>query len=99
MTVNEYAYLCVFLYPHYMSQVYAEHKKLGLVPEESQGQIWATMEELVSDRGRKLCDKSFKALLEECLSNLYIHATSVNDLMRNAEEQMADESVVKAKIK
>ena len=28
VTVNEYAYLCIFLYPHYMEAVYQEHNKL-----------------------------------------------------------------------
>lgn len=27
VTVNEYAYLCIFLYPHYMEQVYIENDK------------------------------------------------------------------------
>ena len=92
MTVNEYAYLCVFLYPHYMAAVYEEQKKLGSAYSDSQrDMIWAAMDELVAKRGIKLGNKSFRILLDECLSNLYIHATSVEDLKRNAEEKKEEE--------
>ena len=33
VTVNEYAYLCIFLYPHYMEAVYQEHGKLATAVE------------------------------------------------------------------
>jgi hypothetical protein len=35
----------------------------------------------------KLGNKNFRALLQECLSNLYIHATSKEDILKNVEEQ------------
>ena len=96
VTVNEYAYLCVFLFPHYMAAVYAEHKKLGSVLADTQRDlIWATMDDLVARRGLKLGNKCFRSLLDECLSNLYIHATSVDDLKRNVDEKSEEESFLR----
>jgi len=35
VTVNEYAYLCLFLYPHYMEKVYLENGKIhNEMPED-----------------------------------------------------------------
>ena len=92
MTVNEYAYLCVFLYPHYMSAVYEEHSKLARAggPRGAQ-EILKNIQEKVDGRGRYLSTKAFRILLDECLSNLYIHATSVEDLKRTVDERKEDE--------
>jgi len=87
VTVNEYAYLCIFLYPHYMEAVYQEHAKLVTVGEEHIALIEAQVEELVKKRGLKLGNKTFRGLLQECLSNLYIHATSKEDILKNVEER------------
>ena len=43
MTVNEYAYLSIFLYPHYMENVYQEYKKSidpmkNLIEKENKGE-------------------------------------------------------------
>lgn len=91
MTVNEYAYLCVFLYPHYMSAVYEEHSKLARQDARGREETLRKIEEKVELRGRYLSTKQFRILLDECLSNLYIHATSVEDLKRTVDERKEDE--------
>ena len=101
MTVNEYAYLCVFLYPHYMSAVYEEHSKLARARGLPGGaeEILKNIEEKVAGRGRFLSTKAFRILLDECLSNLYIHATSVEDLKRTVDERKEDEQAEEAQKK
>jgi len=75
-----------------MAAVYEEHSRLGHAPtEEHQAAVKATIAELVAKRGLKLGNKSFRKLLDECLSNLYIHATSVEDLKRTVEEKNEEE--------
>ena len=64
VTVNEYAYLCLFLYPHYMERVYKEHGKIRpQMSEEEVRKIEAEVEALVMNRGQKLGNKQFRCLL------------------------------------
>ena len=92
VTVNEYAYLCLFLYPHYMERVYQEHAKLRRpgMSKEQNAQVHDQVADLVKNRGLRLSTKTFRALLQECLSNLYIHSTSKEDILRNVEERQID---------
>ena len=92
MTVNEYAYLCHFLYPYYMEPVYKENLKFNAYwSEERQAEHEQAIETLINDRANKLFTRSFRGLLQECLYNLYIHATSREDLMRNVEDRREEE--------
>ena len=64
VTVNEYAYLCLFLYPHYMEKVYKEHAKiLPRMEPEKVAQIEKNMDALVDERGKHLGNKQFRHLL------------------------------------
>lgn len=52
VTLNEYAYLCLFLYPHYMERVYLEHSKINNgANQEERKVIEKNMNDLVNNRG------------------------------------------------
>ena len=55
--------------------------------------------DLINRRGVRLSTKSFRGLLIECLSNLYIHATSKEDIKKNAEQRKEEEQVQEAMLK
>ena len=91
VTVNEYAYLCIFLYPHYMELVYKEHaKQLTAQTKQERAQIESNIKQIIDHRGAKLSTRQFRDLVRECLSNLYIHATSKEDILRDVEERHQD---------
>lgn len=90
VTVNEFAYLCIFLYPHYMEPV---HQAASIVPtgDDEKKEKKERLELLIVKRGNYLGHKKFRSLLAECLSNLYIHSTSKEDILRHVEERKNDE--------
>lgn len=91
VTVNEFAYLCIFLYPNYMEPVYHASGLLATSESNTREEIIKKIDQIVAKRGNTLGHRTFRGLMAECLSNLYIHSTSKEDILRNVEERNQDE--------
>ena len=77
---NEYNYIFSFLYPEYMSPAYK------IASESITGDSYADQNQVkkcINKRGVYLATKNFKILMGEVLSNLYLHASSKEDLQKD----------------
>ena len=85
VSIKEYAYMCLFLYPHYMEKVYIENRKIKELElqrkqlgSQEQDKLTAAklqtgIERLIDRRGAELGNKAYRGLLQEMLNNLYQH--------------------------
>ena len=82
VSIKEYAYMCLFLYPHYMEKVYAINKQItqlelqkkqrGYAQDELEiTRLQSELETLIEQRGIRLSTKEYRGLLQEMLKNLY----------------------------
>ena len=69
----------------------AHQMKLNTHDSAEKAKHEKNVNDLIQRRGLRLGNKTFRALLQECLSNLYIHATSKEDILKNVEDRQNEE--------
>ena len=88
-SLNEYIYFVSFLYPEYMTPA------IKAVKEGDDS--WQQTTQLIARRGIHLSTKPFKNLINEMLKNLYVHATTKEDIRQEA--LMQDDQTFVGKVK
>ena len=73
VSIKEYAYMCLFLYPHYMDKVYTvnrqikelelHRKQLGSLDNLQITKLQAEIEQLIDKRGSYLGNREYRGLL------------------------------------
>ena len=80
-SINEYIYFLSFLYPEYLNPAVIAYQNSKVIETDN----WEEVKKRIDKRGSLLVTKQYKSLVSQMLMNLYVHATSKDDILKEAE--------------
>ena len=94
-TINEFTYLFLFLYPKYMEPVYAINKKYRQTNNKDKTAMLNEMRVVVNERGIRMASKDYRLFINEVIMNIYMHATTSEDITKEVNERKEQEQYEK----